>query len=555
MRTWKRILVIMIMLLVSAMTFFACGDKDPYANMQIVVVETTGLGEDNTFVLSDASSDKTFQIVATVDGVEDGVSKKISATSSNNGLVSVKSVKTVDGYTTIKCAFNVSAGSDVISNKATIVLKTEEGNKTYDFNVNLVIPLKAMSVNLEQIFIAKGQVVSLEEYPNLVQYIPSNTTEKGFTTVATAVTAFGEGSFIPAINEYMTNNPGKIYIDNQQDVESFYLEITSNNISSLTGNKESDKVLVIVLEPMNTDAFGVQWNGDFSEGALNLYDEDTKTLTLVINSDDHYNYHEADLQVTFNDQPLSSIKNSYTIINAENEVVDTEYRMYSTYVKNLSFYHRDGEKKVARLNTNGKLNLVKSSSLGVEDELFTDNDLIAGTKLESDDAFKFSQRGKPGEYTLTFIIDYYFCEGLYTPFTIDIKVITAAMPSEIKLFSPKFDIDNATNEDLGYGDNDIVLYSNGNGTQVRVVVWGNGGVIQNQAVEVAVNDANISITKDSMDIVVDGVAVENCLSEDVLTIKKTGEMTGDVTLTITSVYFPSVYKVVTLKYFFIRRVR
>ena len=542
MRTWKRILTIMILLLVSTMTFFACKDKDPYADMKIVIVETTGLNDNNVFVLSSNQEDNSFDIVATVEGVGDDVSKKITATSSNNGLVSIKTISTEGEYTTISCVFNVAAGADIISNTATIVLDTEEGNKTYNFDVSIIIPLQAMSVNLEQIFIAKGQVVSLDEYPNLVSYVPSNTTEKGFSTYATPVTSgsWSESS-ITVINEYMANNRGKIFVD--QDIDSFYLEIKSNSVSTLTGDYETRKVLVVVLDAMDTEAFGVIWNGGGEEGSLVLFDEDNKTLTLVINSDDHYNYHEADLQLTFNDQPLSSITNTYTTTNLEGETVDNTYRMYSVHVENLSSYG-----KVARLGQDGKLKMYKSSNLGIQDELFTDNDLIAATKTDSDDTVKISQRGRAGEYTLTFIIDYYTCQGLYQPFTIDVKVITAAMPSEIKLFAPKFDTDNATNEDAGYGDKDIVLYSNGNGTQVKVVVWGNGGVIENQAVEVAVDATNISITKDSMDIVVDGVAVATTSSGDVLTIKKLGELTGEVTLTLTSVYFPSISKVVTLSY-------
>ena len=146
MRTWKRILTIMILLLVSSVTFFACKDKDPYADMKIVIAETTGLNENNAFVLSSNQEDNSFTIVATIEGVDDDVSKKITATSSNNGLVSVKTVTMQGEYTTITCAFNVVAGADVISNTATIVLDSVEGNKSYNFDVSIIIPLLILAL-------------------------------------------------------------------------------------------------------------------------------------------------------------------------------------------------------------------------------------------------------------------------------------------------------------------------------------------------------------------------------------------------------------------------
>ena len=51
MRTWKKIITLMIMVCISTMVFFACGSKDPYKNMNIQLVKTTGLTEDNIFVL------------------------------------------------------------------------------------------------------------------------------------------------------------------------------------------------------------------------------------------------------------------------------------------------------------------------------------------------------------------------------------------------------------------------------------------------------------------------------------------------------------------------
>ena len=542
MKTWKKILTIMIMLLVSSMTFFACGDKDPYADMKIVVVETTGLSENNVFTLSNDLQDNTFTVVATVDGVDDDVSKKITATSSNNGLVSIKSVNTEGDYTTVTCGFNVTAGNDVVSDGATIILTSEEGNQTLNFDVSIVIPLQVMSVNLEQIFISKGQVVSLENYPNLVSYIPSNTTQKGFSTFATPITSVDfSASVISPVNEYMQNNPGKIYIEEDLTINSFYLEIKSNNISSLTGEYETRKVLVVVLDKMDASAFGIEWTGVTDEDSLVLFDDETRTLTLVINSDDnydYYDYHQADLQLTFNGEPLSSKINQYTITNIDGELETVEYRMYSAHIKNLS-----SNGYIAQLNNEGKLVFYKSSNLGVQDELFVDNNLISATKLIDDSQFKISQRGKTGEYTLTFIIDYYNCQGLYQPLTIDVKVITAALPSEIKIFSSKFDIDNATNEDAGYGDNDIVIYNNGNGTEISVVVWGNGGVIDNQPVKLEVDSANVSIFKESLDVT-NSVIVGG----DILTIKKSGELSGDVSLTLTSVYFPNITKKIVLKY-------
>ena len=115
MRTWKKILTIMILLCLTTITFFACGKKDPYADLEIKVVEIIGL-ENNTYTLTNQSGENSFTLKLTITGVDDDISKEISVTSSNNGLVSISDVNFdgESGITTVVCSFNIVSGIDTI---------------------------------------------------------------------------------------------------------------------------------------------------------------------------------------------------------------------------------------------------------------------------------------------------------------------------------------------------------------------------------------------------------------------------------------------------------
>jgi len=293
MRTWKKILTIMILMFVSTQVFFACGNKDPYKDMKIAIT-TEGLTEDNTFVLTPDAESNTFTVVATVTGVDGDISKEVYATSSNDGLLSVKGEPVfANGVTTFEFVFNVLPGDEIVSNTATILFKTKEGNKTQPLDVKLDIPLQTMMVGVNKLTIIRGQEVNLNEYPNFVTYSPANTTHKGFKTHATAILGV-TSSALESINTYMDSHPGKIYIDNEATVDSFYLTVTSDSVCSITGNYAEYQVLVIVLDYVDASKFEFVCT-DEVEG-YTQYDVISNTLTLVINTDDLHDYHEADIQ-------------------------------------------------------------------------------------------------------------------------------------------------------------------------------------------------------------------------------------------------------------------
>ncbi|MGN0960877.1 MAG: hypothetical protein ACI4PF_01605, partial [Christensenellales bacterium] len=441
----------------------------------------------------------------------------------------------------------VNTKTESLNNKTTIHITTDEGNKYIDFPVQINIPLQNMLINLKTIPVVKGQEVSLEQYTNLITYLPSNTTQKGFTCTPTAISG-EEGSYgesdIEVIKDYCSNNPGKLFIDEDLQINSFELEVKSTH-KSIIGEYVVAKITVVVIDKMNATAFDIlqsNYDEEFPLLETNYKDNGTKeyTLKLVTNIKDNLQYKEADLKLTYNGLDLSNAIYSYIDKNENGDRLDVTSQMFSVYLEGHSW-----NGKIATIGENGKLQFINAGS--ISNSNFKDTDLISADKLNSDSFKCYTRNNHQGEYTLRFIIDYFDCEGIYTPTIINVKVITQEKASEIRLFDINTNLNDVDNEDFGFQDGDIVLYNNGDGTFIQVAVWGDN-ILSGQPMYVTTSSPNVYITRDTTEISVNGEAVELCYSKDKLCIKKTGELEGKVTITFTSSVFESVTRSIVVTY-------
>ena len=183
----------MILLLVSSISLFACGDSNKYKSMKISVVSTSGITIDKnqdgvdkeneaTFTYSSTDNENTFTVKVSVTGVDDDVLKAVIATPTDKGLITVRQsdYNRFSGETMFVFSVNVVDGTT--ANDSTVIhFQTEEGNKSLDYKINVVIPLRDIRVSETTIPIIRGQEIKLDEYSKFINYIPANTTQKGVT--------------------------------------------------------------------------------------------------------------------------------------------------------------------------------------------------------------------------------------------------------------------------------------------------------------------------------------------------------------------------------------
>ena len=110
----------MIMILISSISFFACGEKDKYENMNIVVTTSDELVKDGdkddsyVFTVNNSFYDNEFTLYIEVNGVDDDVIKSVTATPVDMGLISVKS-KRYDHLNLTTIVFSVNAVSETLN--------------------------------------------------------------------------------------------------------------------------------------------------------------------------------------------------------------------------------------------------------------------------------------------------------------------------------------------------------------------------------------------------------------------------------------------------------
>lgn len=505
MKTWKKLLTLTLLFLTSVFTCVACNKTGKYDNMSISIT-AEGLLDNNTMNLSADTTKNVFTLIVKVDGVDNNVSKSVNFTIDNQSIVVFNGGTYNNGITTAK--FTVKSDGDTI-----IHVNTAEGNKTVSFPLRVAVPVEMFTIKDNLIPLVRGKETMLDVNDDYLIYTPSNTTERGVSYHAEPINEFGADD-VRKINEYIENNAGKIKVPTDTDVNSFYLTITS-----LYNNSEkfiSQKAIVNVFDAPNVEELLIT-EASKIEGNYPLlnYDEinGQYTLTLGLNNGEFFNYHHAQLQLTYNNILFNENKALYQRYNSSLEATEVEVPRYSVSIKNLGIDNR-----------------------------FSDTNIITASKI-GDGLFDIVRTSTEGEYNLTFVIDYYGYEGRFTPLEIPVKVKTIMFPSEIKLFNTREDMDHATKETLGLQNGDIVLYSNGENTAVYIDIWSDTDSLSRQPIALSINNDNVDILDK------DGMIVDSCVGGDVIYLSKADvPLAGDVILTLTSTIFETVTRDIVLTY-------
>ena len=568
MRNWKKYFTFAILLLISSITFFACGSKSNYDNM-FISVETIGLTVDdngNHSITYIENSDNLFTLKVSVNGAGSGVSTDVEFDIGDKGLIAYHSKRKVDNVTTFVFKVDPGKESSSLSTETTIRFTTTEGNKTYDQKVKVEIPFEHFMVYSRTIPVVKGQVVNLDTLNNFYDYVPSNTTQRGVTYGVDQIGSVLDDD-INYIKNYLTEHKNKIYIPTTSDLQSFYLTVTSNHKSVIDDLYKGFDVLVIVLDKDPISEFSLTQGSSNSEedGGENESDYPLLTqdgngkykLMLVNNSDRFFNYRQAIVNVLFGGAPLSEKTFSYPVENNNSSTEEdeagadsVEQRLYSVYIENLVY---DG--KVATLDENGCIKFIdnENETEFIEPELKMIN---AKPCNDAGDSFLLSQATiTQGTCEIVLLIDFYGYEGMYAPIQIPVEVSIVTFPSELRLYDSKVKLDDLTSQNSYDFDNyilkdyDLVVYHNSDGTFFRVAVWGDSIFIPNQAVTIEVNSPNISIKRGDDFIVDGGQTIQDCQSGDLLKIIKTGSLIGDIYIRLTSSVYTELSKEIRIKYF------
>ena len=222
MRTWKKILTLVVFMMLACITVTACNANNKYAKMTMTV-ETDRL-VDNSITLSNKESENYFTIKVTVGGVASDVSKKVNFVVDNPALLKILPPETKGDITTARVIINQLDGNENLSSDKTFIrVLSEEGGKTESIPVKVIIPLQDIVIHKSSMPIIRGQSIDNFVDSDMIKtywsYFPGNTNQDGVKYVAEAIND-NDTDDVQRINDSFASS-GKFIIPSDTHVKSF----------------------------------------------------------------------------------------------------------------------------------------------------------------------------------------------------------------------------------------------------------------------------------------------------------------------------------------------
>ena len=145
MKTWKKVITLIVLILSSALTCFACGKNSKYDNMKIEFVSCKDYADNdiqnNTVVFSSDASKNHFTLMLKVTGVDSKVDRRIEFSVDNPTVIMPNGGKYYESLGVTEAYFDIVGDGETI-----IRAKTIEGNKTFDYAIKVSVPIQSFEV-------------------------------------------------------------------------------------------------------------------------------------------------------------------------------------------------------------------------------------------------------------------------------------------------------------------------------------------------------------------------------------------------------------------------
>ena len=537
MKTWKKVITLIVLILSSALTCFACGKNSKYDNMKIEFVSCKDYADNdiqnNTVVFSSDSSDASknhFTLMLKVTGVDSKVDRRIEFSVDNPKVIMPNGGKYYESLGVTEAYFDIVGDGETI-----IRAKTIEGNKTFDYAIKVSVPIQSFEVKNNLIPIIRNSSIDLSDTDKYISFFPSNTTQREISYKAIEINEIDRGE-VDKINAKLSINPRVIDTTDLKDITSFILEITSVYDSSLT-----QQTIVNILDKMDTSEF------IFEEIIPSDEDPETHYNQLTVRTNELTNERTYSLMLGLNnDTEHAKFSSSIIELKGLNSSSGETYELNSIVNNFKKFESLDGAISAEDYRFSKYSVRIK----GLKEDGFVEglgNELMI-TKLPNNQ-FLFARSSSPAVdkvYTITFVVDYNTFEGMFETIEIPVQVTMKMFPKDIFLFASESDMksgrDNHNPNVKSLGDNQIIAYKKGR-MPVWVDVWSDSNSLERQQVKITCDNENIVIEDNN------GRRIDTITGGEIFYIRQqenSPEITGEVNLTFTSAVYSEISKTVKI---------
>lgn len=437
MKNIRKILILVIMVMATALSFTACGD--PYKNLKLVL-DDGGFESafERSYEYKGEGADNTFSIEAMITGAGEKVSTDVVFTIQDKSLIEM-------GETTI--SGNITKQEFVLKStgQTYITVSSKEGNLSENIAIeSFANPTGIKFNNLNEkgetiaIPIIRGQKTSLNQVMSgytapLLNFEPAYATK---TDVSISASGTGVGS-----DTVVIDNDNNTLTVTGASVSEFTLTVTSKQNSSLKAT-----ATVKVLDPISKDDFNLKYASRYEElgGGLDIKYSD---LEKNVESDSDYILYLADQSAGDNKRDAKSI-----------------------------YLYQSGSAVSATAYT-----FTLNATKGVHTNIFS-------YSLNSKAGYVITNGDEVGNSDIyTFNVNYSGYEKFFTGIDLKVKVLISSFPSRVVVDNSSSLININNIEDF-YVFNE---YKGMFGTPFCVKVCNEGGVLTTQEAYVYIWDASL----------------------------------------------------------------
>ena len=303
MKSLKRIITLICIMISALVGVTACDEEDLYNYMVVSCTPVSGITQDvdgEYYVTYDSTATgegaNTFVVDFVVSNLTEELNSSLTITMSGDSA-SVRLLNSeVLGFTTRVSYLLVGGGTIEIR-----AISNENSDKFATIKLNIVVPIKDLQMVGQNsiVPVVRGASTNLSIGTDYITYSPANTSQRDISIAASLISGFNYADSvtaqneITAINNAMANGYSTITVPSNSTISTFAIRVTSVYNSSIYAD-----AIVRVLDMPDVDEIQLtvpQDNDGLHDYKMLTQDLDTGKYTLTLSYDsgsDEYSYND-----------------------------------------------------------------------------------------------------------------------------------------------------------------------------------------------------------------------------------------------------------------------